>query len=61
MTAVSWYPNRQGRQNRGGGAISASPQNLAGQLTLFQPWGQIMPTTLLLDPRIFKSSYGPDR
>ena len=34
---------------------------LVDQLTLSQPGGQIMPTTLLLAPlpRIFRPSYGP--
>jgi hypothetical protein len=39
----------QGGRNRGEGPIPY-PQILADQLTLFQPGGQIMPTTLLLDP-----------
>ena len=31
---------------RGGGARGTrAPQNLADQLTLFKPWGQIMPVT----------------
>ena len=34
----------------GGGAGARSPQFLADQLTLSQPDGQIMPTTLLLAP-----------
>ena len=29
-----------------------SPRNLVDQLTLFKPGGQIMPLTLLPDPRI---------
>ena len=37
------------------------PDFVNDQLTLFQPGGQIVPTTLLLaPPRIFKISYGPD-
>ena len=35
------------------------PHILTDQLTLSQPGGQIMPTTLLLPHRIFRPSYGP--
>ena len=43
----------------GGGGGMALPI-IADQLTLSQPGGQIMPTTLLLapPPRIFRPSYG---
>ena len=33
--------------------VSSPPQYLADQLTLFQPWGQILLTTLLLAPKFF--------
>ena len=38
------------------GAIAPPPPN---QLTLSQPGRQIIPTTLLLIPRIFRPAYGP--
>ena len=42
------------------GAWGVSPQFLADQLTLFQPGGQIMPTTLLLPhPHTFRPSHIP--
>ena len=44
----------QGRGNHGAGLVNA-PQILADLLTLFQPGWQIMPTTLLLLHRDFKS------
>ena len=43
------------------GVAQPHPHILADQLTLSQPGGQIMPATLLLDPRIFRPSYGPGR
>ena len=37
----------------------SSPQIVPDHLILSQPGGQVMPTTLLLDPRIFRTSFGP--
>ena len=45
----------QGRRNQGGGA-----RFWADQLTLSQPGGQIMPTTVLRAPRIFRPCDGPE-
>ena len=39
--------------------MHAPPPIVLGRLILSQPGGQIMPTTLLLDPRIFRTSLGP--
>ena len=52
----SWFKLTEGPSKpRGGGQI------LADQFTLFQPGGgQIMPTTILLPPGIFRPSYGPE-
>ena len=39
------------------------PQIFTDQLTLTQPGGQIMPTTIIIPsphPRIFRPSYGPE-
>ena len=48
----------QGRRKRGAeGALA--PKFLAKQLTLSQPWGQIMPPTVLRAPRIFGPCDGP--
>ena len=45
----------------GGGGALAPFHILADQLALFQPEGDIIPTTLQLSPpRIFNPSYGPD-
>ena len=54
--------NLQGRRNRKeqGGGGNPPPQILAYQLTLLQSGGQIIPTTLILTPRIFRPSYGPE-
>ena len=43
----------------GAGGGHCNPHILADQLTLSQPGGQIIPTTLLLAPPIFRPSYGP--
>ena len=42
-----------------GAGLPWHPQIFADQLTLSQPGRQIMPTTLLLAPRILRPSYGP--
>ena len=47
-----------GLSQAGGGALA--PQFLAKQLTLSQPGGQIMPTTVIQAPRIFWPCDGPD-
>ena len=50
--------SNQGCRKRGAGGALA-PQFLAEQLTLSQPGGQIMPTTVLRAPRIFRPCDGP--
>ena len=42
------------------GAGGAAPQFLAKQLTLSQPGLQIMPTTVIQAPRIFRPCDGPE-
>ena len=53
---------RQGRQNRRReGAGGCPPQILVDILTYFKSREDIIPTTMLLPPRIFRSSYGTKR
>ena len=51
---------QQGRRKGGGGLWGLQPpQYLAEQLTLSQPGREIMPTTVLQAPQIFKPCDGP--
>ena len=54
LDQVCFKNGSQGFRNRGQGGRTPS-QILADQLTLSQPWGQIMPTTLLLAPSDFQT------
>ena len=47
------------RKHRGLGAKALAPQFWAKQLTLFQPGGQIMPTTVLRAPPDFQTLRRP--
>ena len=62
LTNFLYMYHLQGRRKRGArlGGFSPPPQFFAKQLTLSQPGGQIMPTTILLAPQIFKLCDGPD-
>ena len=54
------YEHRQGCRKRGAGGGLPPSQFSAEQLTLSQPGGQIIPTTVLQAPRIFRPWYGPE-
>ena len=43
----------------GGARVARAPPNFGRFANPISSGGQIMPTTLLLDTRIFRSSYGP--
>ena len=52
-------PGGGGRGVGAGGSCVPPPQFLIDQLTLYQLEGQIIPTTLVRAPRIFRPSYSP--
>ena len=53
--------SKAGVSEPGAGGGARPSQILTDSITLCKPGGQIMPTTTMLTPQIFRLSYGPTK